>query len=203
MLTQTLRLLVLAVALAVVGACHDDAPSAEWLSAKAAYDAAMAEPGSVSYLGPRWDDVLAKLRLVPSSHGHDHRLAQALIYEIERTRGATAAQLKKGDEVAQKLLDFPVLPGDPSPPPGAAPTSSAPPSSSPGGPQAADPAAPSTNAQARMECLNACHASFWSCLEAAGCKKTGDSNMSCEGDAFEKGNACRATQTSCDQGCPP
>lgn len=97
-------------ALVGAGAACTDAPTPEFARAKAAYESAMADTTDVTYAGKRWDDVLARLRAVPTSNAREKRIADQLAADIETTRARLAADLRASDKVADELLDLKSFP---------------------------------------------------------------------------------------------
>lgn len=162
--------------------CRDDGPSPEWLAARAAYDEAMAEPGS-GYLGPRWDETLRLLRAVPDDDAAAQRRARALIAEIESTRATMAAELRRGEDVAGKLLELPSIPVDPGY----------------GAPVTGTPTRPAQDAPL---CRARCQESLWTCLSSKGCSKDGGS-VRCEGAATAGAAQCRLDELDCEKRCDP
>lgn len=163
-------------------ACSDKGPSPEWLAARAAYDEAMAEPAS-GYLGPRWDEALRLLRAVPGDNAAEQRRARALVAGIESTRATMAAELRRGEDVAGKLLDLPSIPVDPGY----------------GAPVTGAPAKPAVDAPV---CRARCQDTLWRCLSSKGCAKDGAS-VRCEGEATAGAAQCRLDQLECEKRCDP
>lgn len=181
--TSLLRALTVSVVFVVVlasPACEERGPSPQWVTARAAYDQAMADPAS-GYLGARWDEALRLLHAVPDDNGAEHRRARALISEIEGTRATMAAQLHRGETAAEKLLDLPSFPVDATF--GASPSG-----------------APAREAADTPICRARCQDTLWKCLSSNGCTRKG-ANVTCEGDAAPGGARCRLEQLECEKAC--
>ena len=84
---------------ALILACGDAAPTAEFKGALAAYEAAMAV--TIDHTDPVFDAVLMKLRAVPTSNEREHRKANMMIESIEADR----AKIQQIEQRTRQAID--------------------------------------------------------------------------------------------------
>lgn len=187
------RVRLLSATLFLLCAACTNEPTPEYAKAKVAYQAAFADTADVTYKGARWDEVLALLKVVPTSNAPEHRLAQQLVSDIESTRARIAADLRASDDNANRLLEIKPLPPLEQPA------------------QAPKPERTETQrlAEAR-QCVDACAASFESCMKAAGCNASGAKKKSegrtllsfdCPRNEAVKATACNNAVNACSDRC--